>query len=63
MCKYTYPDGSYKYTEFVKDHYIDEKIARKIASDKNSAMSTETLENMCEARNITLEQFFAAIKR
>lgn len=63
LCDYTYPDGSYKFTEFAKDHFIDEKIARKIASDENYAMATETLESMCEARDISLEKFFSLIKR
>lgn len=61
--EYKYLDGSYKYTEFAKDHLIDEKIARKIASDNNYAMATETLETICDARDLTLEMFFALLGR
>jgi DNA-binding Xre family transcriptional regulator len=63
LCNYTYPDGSYKFTDFAKEHYIDEKIARKIVSDKNYAMAIETLERICESRDLTLKQFFTLIGR
>ncbi len=60
---YRYPDGKYKYTEFAKAHYIEEKIARKIVNQKNYAMPLDTLEKICTSRDITLEQFFGLIKR
>lgn len=60
---YKYPNGKYKYTEFAKDHYIEEKLARKIVSSKGYAMTTETLEKICTARDLTLEEFFRLIKR
>lgn len=60
---YKYPDGKYKYTEFAKAHYIEEKIARKIVNQKNYAMPLDTLEKICTSRDITLEQFFGLIKR
>lgn len=34
---YKYPNGKYKYTEFAKDHYFEEKLARKIVSSKGYA--------------------------
>ena len=63
MCHYAYDDGSYMYTKFATDHFIDEKIARKIVSNKNYKMAIETLELMCEARDLTLEEFFGLIGR
>lgn len=61
--EYVYPDGSYKYTEFAKAHYIEEKSARQIVKQKNYAMSIDTLEKICSSRDITLEEFFRLIKR
>ena len=63
MCKYAYDDGSYMYTKFATDHFIDEKIARKIVSNKNYKMAIETLELMCDAKDLTLEEFFGLIGR
>ncbi len=63
MCDYVYNDGSYMYTKFANDHFIDEKLARKIVSNKNYKMALETLESICEARDISLEKFFSLIKR
>ena len=63
MCDYAYDDGSYMYTKFATDHFIDEKIARKIVSNKNYKMAIETLELMCEAKDLTLEGFFGLIGR
>jgi len=60
---YRYPDGKYKYTEFAKSHYIEEKIVRKIVTQKNYVMSIETLEKICSSRDILLEEFFRLIKR
>jgi hypothetical protein len=51
------------YTKFATDHFIDEKIARKIVSNKNYKMAIETLELMCEAKDLTLEEFFGLIGR
>ncbi len=61
--EYKYPDGSYKYTEFAQAHYIEEKTARKLANDKNYAMTLSTLEKICTSRDLTLEEFFRLIKR
>ena len=63
MCDYTYENGSYMYTKFAKDHFIDEKIARKIVSDKNYSMALETLETICDSRDLTLADFFKLINR
>ncbi len=54
LCDYVYPDGKYKYTEFAKSHYIEEKIVRKIATQKDYAMAIETLEKICSSREILL---------
>lgn len=61
--EYRYPDGKYKFTEFAQAHYIEEKTARKIATDKNYAMSLSTLEKICTSRDISLEEFFRLIGR
>lgn len=63
LSKYKYPNGKYRYTEFAKDHYIEEKIARKIVTQKDYAMPLETLEKICSSRDISLEDFFRLIKR
>lgn len=60
---FKYPDGTYKYTEFAQAHYIEEKTARKIVAQKGYSMTLETLEKICEAREITLQDFFKLIKR
>jgi hypothetical protein len=63
MSKYKYDNGKYRYNQFATDHYIEEKLARKIVTNKNYSMKIETLEKICEARGITLEEFFKLIKR
>lgn len=50
---YTYENGTYMYIKFAKEHYIDEKIARKIVADKNYSMALKTLETIYESRDIT----------
>lgn len=63
LCEYRYPNGSYKYSQFAIDHYIEEKLVRKIVKNSNYSMTIETLEKICEARNIKLAEFFKEIKR
>ena len=63
MSKYRYGNGKYRYNQFASDHYIEEKLARKIVANKAYSMKIETLEKICDARNMTLEQFFKLIKR
>jgi hypothetical protein len=63
MSKYRYDNGKYRYNQFAADHYIEEKLARKIVANKTYSMKIETLEKICEARGITLEEFFKMIKR
>ena len=63
LCDYMYEDGSYMFTQFAKEHYIEEKIARKIVKESNYLMTIETLEKMCSSRDITLSEFFQLIKR
>ena len=63
LCDYMYEDGSYMFTQFAKEHYIEEKIARKIVKESNYLMTIETLEKMCSSRDITLSEFFQLLKR
>ena len=63
LCDYMYEDGSYMFTQFAKEHYIEEKIARKIVRESNYLMTIETLEKMCSSRDITLSEFFQLLKR
>lgn len=44
---------------FAVDHGIDEKTARRIADPKdNYKIGLETLNKICEARNMKLSDFF-----
>lgn len=63
MSKYKYGNGGYRYNQFASDHYIEEKLARKIISNKTYSMKIETLEKICDARGISLQEFFKLIKR
>ena len=63
LCDYMYEDGSYMFTQFAKEHYIEEKISRKIVRESNYLMTIETLEKMCSSRDITLSEFFQLLKR
>lgn len=63
MSKYKYGNGKYRYNQFASDHYIEEKLARKIVKNKDYSMKLETLEKICSSRDITLEDFFKLIKR
>jgi hypothetical protein len=63
MSKYKYDNGKYRYNQFATDHYIEEKLARKIVTNRTYSMKIETLEKICEARGITLQEFFKLIKR
>lgn len=50
---------------FAMDHDIDEKTVRRIRAWKTAPfkITIYTLEKICVARDITLEQFFKLIKR
>jgi hypothetical protein len=50
---------------FATEHDIDEKTVRKIIDFKKTpySISLYTLEKMCNAKEITLEEFFRLIKR
>ena len=50
---------------FATNHDIDEKTVRSIIDFKDTSYSINlyTLEKMCNAEDITLEQFFKLIKR
>ena len=63
MSKYRYDNGKFRYNQFAKDHFIEEKLARKIVSSKTYSMKIETLEKICDAQGITIEEFFKKIKR
>lgn len=50
---------------FANEYDVDEKTVRRIVNSKNDpySISLYTLEKMCTAQKITLEQFFGLIKR
>jgi hypothetical protein len=50
---------------FATEHDIDEKTVRKIIDFRKSSYSINlyTLEKMCNAKEISLEEFFRLIKR
>ncbi len=72
ICKYVYRNWieSYKsQRSFALDHNVEESIVRKI---KNTALKVEgsnynipvnTLNKICEARNIKLSEFFKLIDK
>ena len=47
---------------FALDHNIDEKTVRRILDDKNYAMRLETLNKICESRDINLSDFFMGVE-
>jgi DNA-binding Xre family transcriptional regulator len=46
---------------FAKDHRIEESTIRKIKSEENYRIPVETLYKICEARKISLSEFFKLI--
>jgi len=50
---------------FATNHDIDEKTVRRIKDWKNTPyqITLYTLEKICNARDLTLEEFFKLIKR
>lgn len=46
---------------FALDHNIDEKTVRKILKDEGYIIPIETIQKICEARDINLSSFFEAI--
>ncbi|ALM50818.1 hypothetical protein AMR72_15260 [Flavobacterium psychrophilum] len=55
-------EGAKSIRSFAVDHGIDEKTARRIADSKdNYKIGIETLNKICEAREIKLSDFFKEI--
>lgn len=50
-------------SEFAKNHNIDEKTVRLIKDRRNYRTSLETIENICEAENMNLSQFFQEVEK
>lgn len=48
-------------TQFALNHNIDEKTVRRICNDKEYKISLQTLNKICEARNVKLYEFFKLI--
>ncbi|MGB5819680.1 MAG: helix-turn-helix transcriptional regulator [Saonia sp.] len=48
---------------FALDHNIDEKTVRRIVDDKKYAMRLETLNKICESRDINLSDFFIGVEK
>jgi len=72
ICKYIYKNWIETYKSqrsFALDHNIEETIVRKIKStalkikDSNYNIPVNTLQKICEARNIKLSEFFKMIDK
>lgn len=50
-------------TSFAKTHGVEESTIRKIKSEVSYRIPVETLYKICEARNISLEEFFKLINK
>lgn len=69
VCNYIYEnwikpwlqDGK-KLAKFSKDHNLEGKVTRKICSPQGYRMPIETLNKICEARNISLSAFFVEVE-
>jgi len=48
--------------QFAEDHAIDEKVVRRILDPEVSGISLQTIERICEAREIKISEFFALIE-
>lgn len=48
---------------FALDHNVDEKTVRKILQDDGYSIPVTTLKKICEAREVSLEDFFSAIQQ
>ena len=72
ICKYIYSnwiETSPSQRKFADEHNIEESIVRKIkknSTDENSIecnIPVQTLEKICEAREIKLSEFFKLIQK
>ena len=72
ICNYIYKNWIETYKSqrsFALDHNIEETIVRKIKStalkikDSNYNIPVNTLQKICEARNIKLSEFFKMIDK
>ncbi len=48
---------------FALDHNIDEKTVRRIVGDKKYSMRIDTLQKICESRDIKLSDFFIEVEK
>jgi len=48
-------------SSFAVEHNLDEKTVRRIKNDIDYNISFETIQKICEARNIKLSDFFKLI--
>lgn len=48
-------------SSFAVEHNLDEKTVRSIKNDPNYNMSFETINKICEAKNLKLSEFFKLI--
>ncbi|TBX67488.1 transcriptional regulator [Flavobacterium silvisoli] len=48
-------------TAFANAHNVEESTIRKIKGSKNYRIPVETLQKICEARNLKLSEFFKLI--
>jgi len=48
--------------QFAEEHTIDEKVVRRILDPDVSGISLQTIERICEAREIKISEFFALIE-
>lgn len=43
---------------FAVEHSLDEKTVRRIKNDPNYTISLDTINKLCEARNLKLSEFY-----
>lgn len=66
ICKYISNEWISTYESnrsFALDHDIDEKMVRKILDEDEYRIPVETLKKICDAREISLSEFFERIEQ
>ncbi|QBZ98861.1 helix-turn-helix domain-containing protein [Flavobacterium sangjuense] len=48
-------------SSFAVDHNLDEKTVRRIKNDPDYKISLDTIQKVCEAKNLKLSEFFKLV--
>jgi len=56
--KYEWVSKAKSQSSFAVEHNLDEKTVRSIKNDPNYNISFETINKICEAKNLKLSEFF-----